>query len=90
MASETNGPATKRDIERVVELVQQLHQDLDRRLEAMDRRLDRITESMVAIQGQLAAVTRWSDRVDRDYNTLLATRPRSSGRSTTSPPGSQS
>lgn len=39
----------------------------------MDRRLDRITETVIAIQGQLAAVTRWSDRVDRDFSPLLAT-----------------
>jgi septal ring factor EnvC (AmiA/AmiB activator) len=73
-------PATKRDIERVVELIVQLHQqvdrrfdEVDRRFEAMERRMDRDGDALTSIQGQMAAVTRWADRLDRDNDSILAT-----------------
>lgn len=80
-------PATKEDIDRVVELIIQLHQELDRRFEAVDRRfeavdrrfeavdrrLDRMNEALASIQAQMAAMTRWGDRLDRDNEALLAT-----------------
>jgi hypothetical protein len=53
-------PATKRDIERVVELIVQLHQQVDRRFEAIERRMDRHGDALTSIQGQMAAVTRCS------------------------------
>ena len=61
MSPEVNGdePATKRDIERVIELVVQLHQEIDRRFEAMERRMDRFGESLFGIQTQMGAVTKW-------------------------------
>lgn len=82
MSPEINGdePATKRDIERVIELVVQLHQeldrrfaDVDRRLESMERRMDRFGETLFGIQSQMGAVTKWADRLDRDNHNLIAT-----------------
>jgi chromosome segregation ATPase len=80
-------PATKRDIERVMELIVQLLQEVDRRFGEVDRRfaevdrrfesierhMDRHGDALVSIQGQMAAVTRWADRLDRDNGSILAT-----------------
>ena len=46
---------------------------LDRRLGLMDSRLDRIGEGVSGVQFQLAAVTRWADRLDNDHNAVVAT-----------------
>ena len=86
MSPEINGdePATKRDIDRVIELVMQLHQEIDRRFEAMETRMDRRFEAMetrmdrfgetlFGIQSQMGAVTKWADRLDRDNHNLIAT-----------------
>ena len=75
MSPEINGdePATKRDIERVIELVIQLHQEIDRRFEAMETRMDRFGETLFGIQSQMGAVTKWADRLDRDNHNLIAT-----------------
>ena len=82
MNPQINGdePATKRDIERVIDLIVQLHQELDRRFEAVDRRfeavqgqMDRFGESLFGIQTQMAAVTKWADRLDRDNHSMIGT-----------------
>ena len=72
--------ATKADIENVVTLLQQHFDTVDRRFEAMDRRfeaidnrLDRIAETLAGVQSQMAAVTRWADRFDRDHTAILQT-----------------
>lgn len=82
MSPEINGdePATKRDIERAIELVVQLQQELDRRfadvdlrLESMERRMDRFGETLFGIQSQMGAVTKWADRLDRGNHNLIPT-----------------
>jgi hypothetical protein len=76
--------ATKADIENVLALIQQvadrvdqrfeaMEQRFERRFEAIDRRLDRMSETLVGIQSQMVAMTKWSDRFDRDQNATLAT-----------------
>ena len=40
--------------------------DVNRHLEIIDRRLDRISETNSALQTQLGALTRWADRLDKD------------------------
>ena len=89
MNPQINGdePATKRDIERVIDLIIQLHQELDRRFEAVDhrfeavdrrfeaveRQMDRFGEGLFGIQSQMAAVTKWADRLDRDNHSMIGT-----------------
>ena len=79
--------ATRADIEDVLALIQQFaervdqrfeaigqrFEAMDRRFEAIDRRLDRMGESLVGVQTQMVAMTKWSDRFDRDQNATLAT-----------------
>ena len=72
--------ATKADIENVLTLLQQHFESIDRRFEAMDRRfeaidnrLDRIADTLASVQNQMAAMTRWADRFDRDHNAILQT-----------------
>jgi archaellum component FlaC len=72
--------ATRADIEDVLALIQQFaervdqrFEAMDRRFEAIDRRLDRMAESLVGVQTQMVAMTKWSDRFDRDQNATLAT-----------------
>jgi len=59
-------PATKGDLDRVVDLIQQLVQQLsgridprfeavDRRFEAVENRLDRVGDTIVGLQTQMAA-----------------------------------
>src|SRR5437899_11802249 len=83
----TDQPATKADIENVVHLIQQLSERLDQRFDAVDRRfdavdrrfelvegrLDRIGETLAGVQAQMAGMTRWADRLDRDHSAVLAT-----------------
>ena len=77
-------PATKADIESVVTLIQhnnenmltliqQFAERVDQRFEAIDRRLDRMGESLVFVQSQMGSLTKWADRLDRDQNAALAT-----------------
>jgi hypothetical protein len=60
--------ATKADIEDVLALIQQVAERVDQRFEAIDRRLDRMGEALVGVQTQMVAMTKWSDRFDRDQN----------------------
>jgi septal ring factor EnvC (AmiA/AmiB activator) len=63
----------------VLAFIQQFADRVDRRFEAqdrfeaIDRRLDRMSETLVGIQSQMVAMTKWSDRFDRDQNATLAT-----------------
>lgn len=80
-------PATKEDIENVVALIQQNFERVDRRFESVDRRfesvdrqfevitnrLDRMADTLVSVQSQMAAMTRWADRFDRDHNSIVQT-----------------
>jgi len=66
-------PATKADIESVVLLLQRMNDRMDHRFEAIENRLDRISDTLVGVQSQMAAVTRWSDRLDRDHGANLGT-----------------
>jgi len=56
-----------------VDRVDQRFEALERRLEGIDRRLDRMGESLVFMQSQMASLTKWADRLDRDQNATLAT-----------------
>ena len=60
-------------IQQFAERVDQRFEAMDRRFEAIDRRLDRMGESLVGVQTQMVAMTKWSDRFDRDQNATLAT-----------------
>jgi septal ring factor EnvC (AmiA/AmiB activator) len=80
-------PATKADIESVVLLLQQMAERfdhrfeevdkrfdaVDRRFEAVENRLDRIGDTLAGLQTQMAGMTRWSDRLDRDHSAVLGT-----------------
>jgi hypothetical protein len=80
-------PATKGDIENVVLLLEQMteridhrFEEVDKRFDAVDRRfevienrLDRMNDALVYVQGQMAAITRWSDRMDRNHSAQLGT-----------------
>jgi septal ring factor EnvC (AmiA/AmiB activator) len=79
-----NEAATKADIESVVNLIQQLAERIDqrfeavenhvnRRFEAVENRLDRISDTLAGVLSQMAAMTRWADRMDRDHSAVLAT-----------------
>jgi hypothetical protein len=79
-----NEAASKADIENVVELIQQLGERFDqrfdlandsvtRRFEAVENRLDRIADTLVGVQSQMAGITRWADRFDREHIAVLAT-----------------
>jgi TolB-like protein len=72
--------ATKRDLENIITLIQQLGDRFDRRFDAVDRRfkavenrLDRISDTLVGVQSQMAAMIRWADRFDREHSASLAT-----------------
>ena len=86
MSDASNGdrPATKQDIERAIELllnemgrrfeeVDRRFEAMDRRFEGLDRRIDRLGETAFFIQNQMAAMTKWADRLDRDNNNMTAT-----------------
>ena len=73
-------PATKADLENIITLIQQLSDCLDQRFEAIDRRfdaveyrLDRVADTLAGVQSQMAAITRWADRIDRAHRATLAT-----------------
>jgi len=77
-------PATKADLESVVTLLQQHFERSDQRFDgidgafrtrfdAVDTRLDRINETLFGVQTQMAAITKWADRFDREHTGLLHT-----------------
>ncbi len=51
----------------------QRFEGLEHRFDAINNRLDRITDTLVGVQNQMAAMTKWADRFDRDLNATLAT-----------------
>lgn len=80
--------ATKADLknlgENIIALIQQLGERfdqrfdalsgaVDKRFEAVEIRLDRISDTLVGVQSQMAGMTRWSDRFDREHSATLAT-----------------
>jgi septal ring factor EnvC (AmiA/AmiB activator) len=76
--------ATKADLnslgENIIALIQQLGERFDqrfdfveKRFEAVENRLDRISDTLVGVQSQMAGMTRWSDRFDREHSATLAT-----------------
>lgn len=83
----SDAPATKADIESVVLLIQQLAERFDHRFDAIDRqfegmnrqfealgkRVDKLGDAMAGMQLQMAAMTRWSERTDRDQLNILST-----------------
>jgi archaellum component FlaC len=46
---------------------------VDRRFEAMDNRLDRLGNSVAYVESQMAAFTRWAERLDKQQTTSLDT-----------------
>ena len=82
-----NQPATKGDIENVVNLIQHMGERMDQRFEAVDRRfeavdrrfeavesrLDRIGDTLAGLLSQMSGMTRWADRLDRDHSAVQAT-----------------
>jgi hypothetical protein len=75
-------PATKADLESIITLLQQHFERSDQRFDAIDRRfdatdvrLDRINETLFGVQTQMAAMTKWADRFDREHTGLLQHRP---------------
>jgi hypothetical protein len=73
-------PATKADVENLVTLLQQHFERSDQRFDGIvtrfdgvDTRLDRVNDTLVGVQTQMAGMTRWSDRFDREHATLLQT-----------------
>ena len=74
-------PATKADLESMVTLLQQHFERSDQRFDgidgafrnrfdAVDTRLDRINETLFGVQTQMAAITKWADRFDREHTGL--------------------
>jgi septal ring factor EnvC (AmiA/AmiB activator) len=47
--------------------------EVNRRMDALERRMDRIAETNADIVSQLAALTRWANRLDRDNAELRNT-----------------
>ena len=66
-------PATKSDLENVVTLLQQHFERSDQRFDGIDLRLDRVNDTLVGVQSQMAAMTKWADRFDREHTGLLHT-----------------
>jgi septal ring factor EnvC (AmiA/AmiB activator) len=53
--------------------VEKRFEAVEKRFEAVEIRLDRISDTLVGVQSQMAAMTRWSDRFDREHSATLAT-----------------
>ena len=51
--------------ELITQLIQRLEEQVNSRLDGVDRRLDRIENRLTAIEFQLAGMHRWMDQVDR-------------------------
>ena len=49
-------------------------EELSRRMEALERRMDRLAETGADIVSNLAALTRWANRLDKDNLDLRGTR----------------
>jgi hypothetical protein len=43
------------------------------RFDAIDTRMDRMNDTLVGVQTQMTAVTKWADRFDREHIGLLQT-----------------
>jgi hypothetical protein len=69
--------ATKADLsslsDNIATLIQQLGERFDQRFDAVENRLDRAADTLVGVQSQMAGMTRWADRFDRDHSATLAT-----------------
>jgi uncharacterized protein YoxC len=68
------------NLDNIVELLQQNFERLDQRFvevgtrfDGVETRLDRVNDTLVGVQSQMAGMTRWSDRFDREHATLLQT-----------------
>ena len=51
----------------------ELRQEQRLRLEALERRLDRVSDSMAVLSAEIAAFNRWANRLDRDNADLRST-----------------
>jgi archaellum component FlaC len=60
-------------IQQVAERIDHRFDEVDHRFDASDNRLDRINDTLVGVQNQMAAMTKWADRFDREINTTKAT-----------------
>src|ERR1019366_535800 len=76
-------PVTRADLERFAEVIigniSDLREDMNRRfeevdrgLQALDRRLERTAESMRGIEVRMSALTKWADTYDRDNASMLS------------------
>ena len=59
--------------ESLVEQMDRRFEGVERRFDAIDNRLDRVTDTLAGVQSQMAAMTKWADRFDRDLSATLAT-----------------
>ena len=64
---------TKSGFESVLHLIEQLTERFDQRFEGMGSRMDRVSDTVNSIYGQMGALSRWGDRMDRNHLGILGT-----------------
>jgi septal ring factor EnvC (AmiA/AmiB activator) len=69
----SNGNAAINLIQQVAERIDQRFDEMDRRFGSVDSRLDRANDILASVQTQMGAITRWSDRFDREHTALIQT-----------------